>query len=213
MPSPLDLKRIFPTLTDQDLLQRMLAVGRVERIAAGTVILEQDSYVKLVPLVVDGLVKVLQPGAEHDILMYYIQPGESCIMSLTACVANEKSKVTAIVEEDADLLLLPAREVVQWQGEFSCWNDFVMTLYRKRFVNLLDGFNSVVYDNLDNRLTAYLNNRAQKTGSTSLKITHQQVANEIGSAREVVSRLLKSLEAEGKVALSRGMIRLTDRPS
>ena len=199
----------FHQFQEPELLKEIEEKATMATFEEGTVILRKDSYVKVVPLVCSGLVKVLQEGEEHDILMYYIEPGESCIMSITACFNNEKSKVKAMIEEDAEILLVPADLVIKWNVAYPSWNDFVTTLYRKRFLNLLDGFNSVVYDKIDDRLETYLRQKAEKLGSRQLKVTHKQIAEDLGKAREVISRLLKAMESEGKIELQRGKVILT----
>lgn len=198
----------FTQLDDPELLNEIWQFGKVMTVEEGGVILRKDAYVKVVPLVLSGLVKVLQEGEMHDTLMYYLEPGDSCIMSVTACFNNEKSKVKAVVEEEVLLVAIPAETVVQWQSRYPVWNEFVTTMYRKRFLNLLDGFNSVVYDGIEGRLRSYLLQRAKTLGTRELRITHKQIAEDLGTAREVVSRLLKVMETKGQVAISRGKLQL-----
>jgi len=188
----------------------MASKTQIVSVSEGEVILKKNVYVKVLPLVLNGLVKVQQEGEEHDMLMYYIEPGESCIMSFTACFNNEKSKVKAVVEEDAEILVVPAEMVVRWYTLYHSWNEFVTTMCRKRFLNLLDGFNSVVYDRIDDRLKSYLRQRAQALGTNELQLTHKKIAEDLGTAREVVSRLLKAFEVEGKVSIGRGKLTLED---
>ncbi|MGD1846779.1 MAG: Crp/Fnr family transcriptional regulator [Salibacteraceae bacterium] len=194
----------YPQLAEAGLAEEIANRGTIMTVAEGEVILRKDAYVKVVPLVLNGLLKVLQEGEMHDTLMYYLEPGDSCIMSITACFNNEKSKVKAVVEDEARIIALPADLVIEWYTDFPAWNEFVTRLYRKRFLDLLDGFNSVVFDGIDTRLRNYLTQRARATGSNTLHATHKQIADDLGTAREVVSRLLKAMEVDGEVELKRG---------
>lgn len=198
----------FPTLASSEIQAALAGFGQITTFPAGTTILETGSYVKLIPLVLSGIVKVLREGEDHDMLLYYIEPGESCIMSLAASVQNDKSEVKAVIDEDAELLLLPADKVRELQLKFPDWNQFVTELYRKRFLALLDAFNAVAYHHGDERLWEYLQRQAKRSGSPELPLTHKQIADDLGTAREVVSRLLKSLEKAGKVQLERKLVRL-----
>lgn len=203
------IRQLFPVFEEEELIAEIAQKAHFITLPPDEVILKKDAYVKVVPLVLSGLVKVLQEGEEHDLLMYYIEAGESCIMSVTACFNNEKSRIKAVIDEEAEILAVPADLVVRWYKQYPSWNEFVTTLYRKRFLNLLDGFNSVVYDGIDDRLVHYLKQKAKSRASNELQLTHKKIAEDLGTAREVVSRLLKALETEGKVKIGRGKLTLT----
>lgn len=196
----------FPQLAESDLIEEIASTAQLLSFEEGATILKQGAYVKLVPMVCSGIVKVLQEGDEHDILMYYIEAGESCIVSIAACFKNEKSKIKAVIEEEAEILLVPSEAVVKWASAYPSWNAFTTALYSKRFLNLLDGFNSVVYDKIEDRLKAYLIQKSKLLGTHELNVTHKKVAEDLGKAREVISRLLKVMEDEQKIRLERGKI-------
>ncbi len=204
------IRNKFSQLQEAALLEEIGSTGKLMSFEEGATILKQGAYVKMVPMVCSGIVKVLQEGEEHDILMYYIEAGESCVVSISACFKNEKSKIKAVIEEEAEILLVPAEAVVKWTTQYPSWNAFITSLYSKRFLNLLDGFNSVVYDKIEDRLSAYLMNKAKLLGTNELKVTHKKVAEDLGKAREVISRLLKVMEDGQKLRLERGKIILQD---
>lgn len=204
------LEQHFPQFREPELINDLLSKAQKMSFKAGELVLKKDSYIKVIPLVCSGLLKVLQEGEEYDLLMYYIEPGESCIMSITACFKNEKSKIKAVVEEDAELLLIPTASVIEWSKLYPSWNEYTGNLYQKRFLNLLDGFNSVVYDKIEDRLKHYLIQKAELLDTKELHITHKKIAEDLGKAREVISRLLKALEDEGKIKLQRAKIVLID---
>lgn len=171
----------------------------VKEIPKGTTILQAGNYVKVIPIVIDGLVKVYGQFDERELLLYYIKPGESCIMSFAASLKNEPSHVFAQTEEDSTLLLMPVDRVSNWIKQFPEINTFFYHHYNLRYTELLDTINHVLFNKMDVRLYDYLKKKSALADHHALKITHVQIANELGTAREVISRVMKKLENEGKV--------------
>jgi CRP/FNR family transcriptional regulator len=168
-------------------------------IQADTEILREGQYVKVIPLVLEGLVKVFTKYEDKELLLYYIQPNESCVMSFTASLKNEPSKVYAITDENCKLLLLPVDKVAQWIGEFPDLNNLFFQQYNLRYSDLLETINQLLFDKMDKRLLDYLKEKVALTKKNPLKISHRQIASELGTAREVISRVMKKLEQEAKV--------------
>ncbi len=185
------------------------AYGKLKKFSAGSVILQEDSYIKSIPLVLNGSLKVMRTDHDgHEILLYYITPGESCIMSFLGGIHNETSKIKAVVEEDAEILFIPVEKASEWVKKFPEWSDFIFKLYHKRFEELLTAVNAIAFQKLDMRLLQLLKQKAELYQTKELKITHQQLADELGTAREAVSRVMKQMENEGLVALSRNKVTL-----
>jgi CRP/FNR family transcriptional regulator, anaerobic regulatory protein len=183
--------------------------GQLKKFPAGSVIQQEDSYIKAIPLVLNGSLKVMRTDTDgHEILLYYIIPGESCIMSFLGGIHNETSKIKAIVEEDAEILFIPVEKASEWVKKFPEWSDFIFRLYHKRFEELLTAVNAIAFHKLDTRLLQLLKQKAELYQSKEIKITHQQLADELGTAREAVSRVMKQMENEGLVQLSRNKITL-----
>jgi CRP/FNR family transcriptional regulator len=183
--------------------------GQLKKFPAGSVIQQEDSYIKSIPLVLNGSLKVMRTDPEgHEMLLYYITPGESCIMSFLGGIHNETSKVKAVVEEDAEILFIPVEKASEWVKKFPEWSDFIFRLYHKRFEELLSAVNAIAFQKLDTRLLQLLKQKAELYQSKEIKITHQQLADELGTAREAVSRVLKQMENENLVVLSRNKISL-----
>lgn len=204
------LKQSYPYFRESDLKEQLVEIGQTMRIPANTLILDEGSYVKTIPIVLSGLLRVLRRDDMREIMLYYVNPLESCIMSISSCFKNEKSLVKAITEEDTELLLIPARLMNDWQHRYPSFNQFIVDLYRKRFEDMIEAFDAVAFQRMDERLLSYLRNKAQVLRTQELQITHQALANELGTAREVISRFLKILENQGKVILSRGKIKIID---
>lgn len=185
------------------------AYGQLKKFSAGSVILQEDSYIKSIPLVLNGSLKVMRTDNDgHEILLYYIVPGESCIMSFLGGIHNETSKIKAVVEEDAEILFIPVEKASEWVKKFPEWADFIFKLYHKRFEELLTAVNAIAFQKLDMRLLQLLKQKAELYQTNELKITHQQLADELGTAREAVSRVMKQMENEGLVTLSRNKVTL-----
>ena len=183
----------------EEVISEILDSSQVMEIPAGTEILREGQYVKVIPIVVSGLIKVFSSFEDKDLLLYYIQPNESCIMSFSASLKNEPSKVYAITEEDSKLLLMPVDLVSSWIDQFPGINQLFYQQYNQRYTELLDTISHVLFNKMDVRLYDYLNEKTKITKQNPIKISHRIVANELGTAREVISRVMKKLEAEGKV--------------
>jgi CRP/FNR family transcriptional regulator len=201
----LETENLFHTILNKEAFQS----GEIKSFAAGSVILNIDAYIKSIPIVLSGSLKVIKTDDEgREILLYYIKPGESCIMSFLAGIHNDTSKIKAIVEEDVKLLLIPVDKASKWIKEFPEWSDFIFELYQKRFEDLLEVVNSVAFQKLDVRLYHLLKQKSQLFRSKEIKVTHQQLADELGITREAVSRVLKMMENEKLIILSRNKISL-----
>ncbi|MCE2996936.1 MAG: Crp/Fnr family transcriptional regulator, partial [Cyclobacteriaceae bacterium] len=191
------------------LKEEVAAFGELRKFTSGTVMLQEDSYIKVIPLVLSGSLKVVRTDANgHEILLYYITPGESCIMSFLGGIHDETSKIKAVVEEDAELLLIPVSKASEWVKKFPEWSDFIFKLYHKRFEELLSVVNAIAFQKLDERLLQLLTQKSKLTHSKEIVVTHSQLAEELGTAREVISRVAKQMENEGLIHLSRNKITL-----
>ncbi|WP_420315734.1 Crp/Fnr family transcriptional regulator [Ekhidna sp.] len=182
-----------------DLIKKIEESSIIKKIPRGTEILREGQYVKVIPIVLDGLIKVFTRFSDKELLLYYIRPKESCIMSFASSLKNDPSRVFAITEEDSKVLLLPVEEVPLWIKKFPSINTLFYQQYNLRYSELLETINHVIFDKLDKRLFDYLTKKASLTGQNPLKISHRQIASELGTAREVISRVMKKLENEGLV--------------
>jgi CRP/FNR family transcriptional regulator len=196
---------MFQSLLKEEVSQ----YGQLKRFPTGSIILQEDSYIKAIPLVLKGSLKVMRTDPQgHEILLYYITPGESCIMSFLGGIHNETSKLKAVAEEDCEILFIPVEKGSEWIKKFPEWSDFIFKLYHKRFEELLTAVNAIAFQKLDSRLLQLLKQKAELYKSKDISITHQQLADELGTAREAVSRVIKQMENEGLVKLARNKISL-----
>lgn len=190
---------------EKELLDR-INESEVLEIGPGTVILKEHEFIKVIPLVLEGSIKLrkMDPTG-REIIFYHIEPGESCILSITSCLNEKESRAEAIIEKKTRLIAISAEEVRSWMDLFPSWRKFVVRLYYERMAEVMTLLDLVIFKSVDTRLVQYLN---EKAVNHELEITHQQLAGELGTAREVISRLLKQMEKEGIIALERGKIKI-----
>lgn len=195
--------------TSPELTQKLYDNSIIKNYKVGDVILEEESSIRSIPIIASGSIRVIRTEEDgREIFLYYIKSGESCIMSFLGGMHNEASKVRAEVEEDAEILFLPIDKVMLFIKEYPEWLDYIFRLYHKRFEELLDVVNAMAFKKVDERLLNLLHKKAELTSSKTILITHEQLANELATARVVVSRLLKQLENNGVVKLGRNKITL-----
>lgn len=182
-----------------ELIEQISEHAIVKEIPKETEILQEGQYVNYVPILLKGLLKVYTSKEDKELLLYYIQPFESCVMSFVAGLNNEKSKIYALTVEDSTIVLLPSEKLISWIHQFPKLNLLYYQQFDLRYTEMISTINQLLFDKLDKRLLEYLRERANVTGKNPIKVSHREIANELGTAREVVSRLIKKLERDGKV--------------
>ena len=189
--------------------QKLSEFGFAKTFSEGDIILNDNSYIKAIPIVTTGSIRVMRTDEDgREILLYYIKAGESCIMSFLGGLHQDTSKIKAIAEEETEILFIPVDKVSLLIKEFPEWLDYIFRLYHKRFEELLEVVNAVAFKKMDERLINFIKKKCEMTQKQTLFITHEQIANELGTARVVVSRLLKQMEENGYVKLGRNKITL-----
>ena len=194
----MDLKKSLSYL-NPELVSRIEKESILKQIPKNTQILREGQFIKVIPIVLNGLIKVYTRYEDRELLLYYIRPDESCIMSFSASIKNEPSQVFAETEEDTMALLLPVAKVSTWIEQFPDINTLFFQQYKQRYSELLDTIHHVLFNKMDSRLYDHLKTKATVRKENPLKISHQQIANELGTVREVISRVIKKLENEGLV--------------
>jgi CRP/FNR family transcriptional regulator len=192
-----------------EMREKLLEYSTLKKFKQNEIILNEDSYIKAIPIVIKGSLRVMKTEEDgKEILLYYIKAGESCIMSFLGGIHDETSKVKAIAEENVEVLFLPVNKVNTMLKDYPEWLDYIFRLYHKRFEELLEVVNAVTFKKVDERLLDLLHKKAEIIHNKTLYVTHEQLANELGTARVVVSRLLKQLEINGELKISRNQILL-----
>lgn len=192
--------------TDKDFLQQLNTIAFKRHLDADAVLMQPGDIIQFVPIVLSGSIRVILQNTDGDeYFLYHIYPGETCAMTLTCCQSNKRSEIKAIAEEDVDLLMVPVSKMDEW-SRYPEWKKFVSDINAQRFTELLETISLIAFTKLDEQVWNYLVKRVQATGNTTLHITHQQIANELNSPREVVTRLLHQLQKQNRVVLSRNLV-------
>lgn len=178
--------------------------AKILELDPGMVILKEHQFIKVVPLVLEGSIKLrkMDPTG-REIIFYHIVPGESCILSITSCLNEKESQAEAIIEKKTRLLAVEAARVRQWMEHFPTWRKFVFNLYYERMAEVMSLLDHVIFNSVNTRLVQHLKEHAV---NSEISITHQQLAGQLGTAREVISRLLKQLEKDELISMERGKI-------
>lgn len=203
------IKLQFPHF-NAELISEIVKHALEKEVPKDTELLREGQFIKVIPLVLKGVLKVYTKHEDKELLLYYIQPNESCIMSFSAGINNQPSKIYAVTEEDSHLLLIPSEKLSKWTKQFPDFNSLFFLQYNLRYSDLLDTINSLLFEKLDKRVLDYLKEKVLVTQNNPLKISHRQIASELGTAREVISRIVKKLELEGKVKQSPTTIEILD---
>lgn len=203
-----EFQQVFPDIYERSTVEVILETAKLKKLRADDWMVDIGDPIVYMPLLLKGQLRILREDEEgHELLLYYIRPGETCAMSLTCCSGNAVSNVRAVAEEDTELLLLPIQVIDEWTTKYPSFKSFILKTYQKRFEELLNTIDSIAFHNLDDRLTQLLKQKSEKEGR-ELKTTHQELANQLNSSREVISRLLKQMERKGKIQMGRNKITL-----
>jgi CRP/FNR family transcriptional regulator len=203
-----DIFKVLNFFSEPKLREEIVQYCQLLDFGKGEILVREGQYIKVVPIVLSGTVRVFQTREDREILLYYVEQAQTCIMSLSAFLYDNKSPAQAVTVTKAQVLAIPTNYIAQWQREFASWNEFVIRAFRNRYDELLNNFKSVAFDHTNTRVLEYLKNRTSKQQTNKLEISHRELANEVGTTRVVISRILKQFQAENKVSLKRGSIQL-----
>ena len=203
------MHEILNSQFEYKLIEELAEVGQYKTASVGSYLIRPGEYIRSVPIIIKGSVKIMRPDTEgREVLLYYLGEMDTCAMSLTCCLSSKASEITAVVEEETELITIPVEKVDEWMCRFSSWKQFVFQTYQKRFDSLLTTIDDVVFHKLDERLLTYLQKKISSCQCSVLSITHEEIAQELATSREVISRLLKQLEKRGHLKLMRNKIEM-----
>ena len=202
----------FDSTFEPALLKEMQEFGEVMNFTEGDLIMDYGKYIRMMPIIVKGTIKVLMMDETgNEILLYYLSSNESCSMAYSCCMEAKKSEVKAIAEEDVELIAIPHLKLEEWLCKYPSWKSYIMRSFNERFLELLKSIESIAFHKLDERLIGYLKEKQRLSGSSVIKASHYLIADELHTSRVVVSRLLKQLENDKKIILYRNEIKLLNR--
>lgn len=201
------LKGKFDYFLEEEIIQEMSKVGVVKDVPADTILMEPGSPITMLPLVIEGSLKISRENENgEELLLYYLEGGETCAMTIQCCVRNKKSEIKAITLEDSKLLFVPIDYMQVWMSKYNSWREFVLGAYHLKMMELIETVDALAFMNLDQRLMKYLSDQAKLAGSLEINKTHQEIAEDLHSSRVVISRLLKSLENKGELKIGRNKV-------
>ena len=200
-----ELKKLFPNF-EEGLYNELVEHGSIQEVKAGDTLLKVGQTIRSTMLVIDGLVKLYREDDEgKEFFIYHLEAGQACSLSMVCAAKHETSEVLAKALTDATVLAIPLEFMDRWMSQYKSWYQFVITSYRNRFEELLKTIDAIAFSGMDERLEYYLQKQVQQLG-TNLKITHQEIAGDLNSSREVISRLLKKMETRGWLTIHRNSI-------
>ena len=206
------LRKQFGNLFEEGLLNELSEVGTYMEVEEGFILMKPGGYIRSVPILLSGSVKILRADSEgREALLYYLGGMDSCAMSLTCCLDRRKSEITAIADKKTKLISVPVEKIDEWISKYPSWKQFVFNTYQRRFDDLLGAIDQIAFHKLDERLITLLNRKSKQCGCSVFNITHEELGQELATSREVISRLLKQLEKLGRVKLSRNKIELLEK--
>ena len=197
----------FGYLFDDQLIDAISKVGRIKNFKKDDIIIDIGQELQNIPLLIDGNIKVLREDNHgHELLIYVLETGDTCAMSLTCCMAKSKSKIRAIADKDSKVLMIPIQYMTEWFHNNESWRNFILQSYQVRFNEMLETIDTLAFMKMDERLYKYLVDTVKLNASNTLEITHQKISEDLNTSRVVISRLLKQLEDEHKIKISRNKI-------
>ena len=203
------LDQAYSYIFEEALLDEIAKVAIYKEFKADDYLIEIGDYIKTMPLLLTGAIKILREDENGDeLLLYFLERGDTCAMTLTCCMGQSKSRIRAIAETDGAMLMIPVEKMEEWLTKYKTWRDFVFDSYNVRLNEMLEAIDTLAFMNLDERLYKYLTDKAKVIGDTEIKNTHQEIAYEMHTSRVVISRLLKALELKGKIKLHRNKIEI-----
>lgn len=194
--------------TDKDLLSEIESNSNLKHISRDSVIIKPGDDILFVPVVLKGSLRILRDNGDgQEAFLYHLYPGQTCAISLTCCQTGKKSAVKAVAETDVDLLMIPVKLIEEW-FRYPQWKAYISSIYQDRFSELMEVIDLMAFSNMDKQLLHYLQERSKALNTRILEITHQQIAEELHTHREAISRLLRTMEQKGLVKLGRNHIEI-----
>ncbi|TFG78877.1 MAG: Crp/Fnr family transcriptional regulator [Flavobacteriales bacterium] len=196
-------------LFEQELLDEIEAVGVYKKVGQGDLLMDIGQPITMMPLLLTGAIKILREDDKGDeLLLYFLETGDSCAMTFSCCMGKRISEIRAVAESDTELLMIPVGKMEVWMGKYKSWQQFILDSYHTRMLELLDTVDTIAFMKMDQRLLKHLQDKAMVNHDELVQTTHQEIADDLNTSRVVVSRLLKKLENEGKIAMNRNQIKV-----
>ena len=206
------LKENYGYIFEEKLIEEIAQVSKILDFKEGDVLIDFGDYIKKMPLLLQGAIKISREDFdEGELLLYFIEKGDTCAMTMACCMGATKSEIRAVAETDGSVIMIPVEKMEEWLGKYKSWRNFVFTSYNNRLKEMLSAIDNLAFMNMGERLLNYIYEKAKINKTNQILNTHQEIAYDLNTSRVVISRLLKVLENEGKIRLNRASIEVLDR--
>lgn len=203
------MKNHLENLFESELIKEINEIGINKKFEEGDIIIDLGEIIKYIPIVISGIIKILKEDInEKELLLYYLNPGDSCSVSMNCCLSNKKSEIRAVAEKQTEIILFPNNKMEEWLVKYPSWRSFVLNSYNNRIDELFKTINLIAFENLDERLTSYLEKKSIINKSNILNVKHKEIADDLNTSRVVISRLLKKLENKNYLKINRKSVEL-----
>ncbi len=203
------LSEPYSLIFQPELIKEIEDVAVKKEVKTGDVLIKAGDYIRSMPLLLEGAIKISRKDENgYELLLYFLEKGETCAMTLTCCMGHHQSEIEAVAETNSTILMIPVQKMEKWSSKYKSWRNFVFESYHGRLMEVLQAIDSIAFSKLDDRLLKYLENKRKINQNSTINSTHQEIANDLNSSRVVISRLLKKLENSGFLKLQRNSIEL-----
>ncbi|SCY23684.1 CRP/FNR family transcriptional regulator, anaerobic regulatory protein [Nonlabens sp. Hel1_33_55] len=202
-----ELQANYKTFFEPELLAEINDVATFKEVDAGIDLIRPGQFIKSMPLLLSGSIKIMRADEDgNELLLYHLEKGDTCAMTLTCCMGNTKSEIHAVTETAAKLIMIPIGKMEEWSSKYKSWRNFVFNSYHTRMMEMLESIDNIAFNRMDERLENYLNDKIEILNSKHIYITHKEISQDLHTSRVVISRLLKRMENDHKIKLHRSFI-------
>ncbi len=206
------LQKTYGYLFEKELIDEIAQVSVLKDLKEGDVLIDFGDYIKKMPLLISGAIKIMREDLdEGEMLLYFLEKGDTCAMTMACCIGDTKSEIRAVAENDGQIIMIPVNKMEEWLGKYKSWRNYVFSSYNNRLKEMLSAIDNLAFMNMDERLFSYLLEKVKINNSNRILSTHQDIAYDLNTSRVVISRLLKALEKKGKIKLHRAYIELMNK--
>lgn len=203
------LHQTYGQFFEPNLIDEIAQVATLKDFNEGDVLIDFGDYIKKMPLLISGAIKILREDFdEGELLLYFIEKGDTCAMTMACCIGDAKSEIRAIAETKGQVVMIPVNFMEEWLGKYKSWRNYVFNSYNNRLKEMLSAIDNLAFMNMEERLVSYLSEKSKINDTSEIKNTHQEIAYDLNTSRVVISRLLKALENQGKIKLHRASIEI-----
>jgi CRP/FNR family transcriptional regulator len=203
------LQQTYGHIFEEALIDEIAATSTLREFKEGDVLMDFGDYIQKMPLLLSGAIKIFREDFdEGELLLYFLEKGDTCAMTMACCLGETKSEIKAVAENNGEVVMIPVQKMEEWMGKYKSWRNYVFTSYNNRLKEMLSAIDNLAFMNMNERLLNYLFEKAKVNNSREVMNTHQEIAYDLHTSRVVISRLLKALENEGRIKLHRATIEI-----